>query len=196
MFPEKRQSARQLSALTEVGKDIPEHCLSLLQPQNFYSLSQAVQTSWILSRWGHSGHMWQGREGSNGETPLRIKNCFSCSITTFLPPHLHFPVSHLWQLLHSHNWNFPDQKRVHHNFREMQKYKCGCWKHCPLTTETKSNGYKQQCRKLHHLDKKSRQYNVQSRKTRPGWSKLFMSLLHREFCQQDDAFAPFSSPTV
>lgn len=36
--------------------------------------------------------------------------------------------------------------------------------------------------------------NIQPSKTGPGRSRLFMSLLHRELCQQNDAFGPFSSP--
>ena len=79
------------------------------------------------------------REGGSARTPLKLIPYSKSRFWLFLLllPHLHFPVSHLWQLLYSHSWNFPDQKHIHHYLHQMQKYQCGWWKHRSLTTETK-----------------------------------------------------------
>lgn len=76
---------------------------------------------------------WQGREEVSVGTPLMLFNS-KYSSWFFLPssPHPHLPVSHLWQLLCIHSWNFPDQKRIHHYLHQMQKCQCGWWTYWSL----------------------------------------------------------------
>lgn len=136
---------------------------------------------------------WQGREEVSVGTPLMLFNS-KYSSWFFLPssPHPHLPVSHLWQLLCIHSWNFPDQKRIHHYLHQMQKCQCGWWTYWSLREKRWKEWLQATMQKAVSPKQLIRGNNAQTNKTGQWWKRLLMNLQHKKLCKQHDAFFPSS----
>lgn len=136
---------------------------------------------------------WQGREEVSVGTPHMLFNS-KYSSWFFLPssPHPHLPVSHLWQLLCIHSWNFPDQKRIHHYLHQMQKCQCGWWTYWSLREKRWKEWLQATVQKAVSPKQLISGNNAQTNKTGQWWKRLFMKLQHKRLCKQHDAFFPSS----